>query len=96
MAFVIVLVSLAAFFIPGLLVRPVAKRWILGKAAHADPNGFLLRLDLKRSLVGFKDFAHCTMVKRKKKRLSSRNWWGQDGMALVKVLGRILCLEKTG
>jgi hypothetical protein len=87
MAFVVVLVSLAAFFIPGLLVRPVAKRLILGKTAHADPNGFLLRLDLKRSLVGFKDFAHCTMVKRKKKRLSSRNWWGQNRMALLKFLG---------
>jgi hypothetical protein len=56
--FVVVLIGLAAFFVPGLLVRSIAKRLILGKTAHADPNGFFLRLYLKRSLVGFEDFAH--------------------------------------
>jgi hypothetical protein len=67
MAFVVVLVGLAVFFIPRLLVRPIAKRLVLGKTAHADPDGFLLWLDLKRSLVGFEDFAHCATVKSKKK-----------------------------
>jgi hypothetical protein len=57
-AFLVVLIGLAAFFIPGLLMRSIAKRLILGKTTHADPNGFVLRLYLKRPLVGFEDLAH--------------------------------------
>ena len=68
MAFVVVLVGLAVFFIPRFLVRPIAIRLVLGKTAQADPDGFFLRFDLKRSLVGFEDFAHCAIVKSKKKR----------------------------
>jgi hypothetical protein len=57
-AFLVVLIGLAAFFILGLLVRSIAKRLIPGKTTHADPNGFFLRLYLKRPLVGFEDLAH--------------------------------------
>jgi hypothetical protein len=62
-ALLVVLVGFAVFFISGLFVRPIAKRLIFGQTAHADPNGLILWLDLKRSLVGFEDFAHWTMVK---------------------------------
>ena len=62
-AFLVVLVDFSAFFVPGFLVRSVAKRLVFGETAHADPNGRLLRLNLKRSLGGFKDFAHNPMVK---------------------------------
>jgi hypothetical protein len=51
MAVLVVCVNLTAFLVPGLLVGPVAKRLIFGKAAHADPNGFFLRFYLERSLV---------------------------------------------
>jgi hypothetical protein len=73
MAFLVVGVNLTAFLIPDLLVGAIAKRLIFGEAAQADPNGFLLRLYLERSQVGFEDCAHCTMVKIKRKKLSSRN-----------------------
>ena len=62
-AFLVVLVDFSAFFVPGFLMRSVAKRLVLGETAHADPNRRLLRLNLKRSLGGFKDFAHNPMVK---------------------------------
>jgi hypothetical protein len=62
-AFLVVLVEFSAFFVPGFLVRPIAKRLVLGETAHTDPNRRLLRLNLKRSLGGFKDFAHNPMVK---------------------------------
>ena len=52
-AFFVVLVDFSAFFVPGFLVRSVAKRLVLGETAHADPNGRLLRLNLKWSLGGF-------------------------------------------
>jgi hypothetical protein len=61
-ALVIVFVGFAVFFISGLLVRSIAKRLIPGETAHADPDGFFLWLDLKRSLIGFEDYAHWTMV----------------------------------
>ncbi len=54
----IVLVSFAVFLIPGGLVRPIAKRLVLGKAAHADPDRLLLRLDFQRLFIRFQDFAH--------------------------------------
>ena len=38
MALGIVLVSLAFFLVPGRLVRAVAERLVLGKAAHANPD----------------------------------------------------------
>ena len=57
-AFLVVFVGFAAFFIPGLLVRSIAKWLIPGETAQADPNWFFLWLDLKRSLVRFEDFAH--------------------------------------
>jgi len=63
MSFGIVLVGLAVFLIAGSLVRSVAERLIPRKAAHANPNGFLLRLDLERSLVGFQNSAHVTNLK---------------------------------
>ena len=62
-AFLVVLVDFSAFFVPGFLMRSVAKRLVLGETAHADPNRRLLRLYLKRSLGGFKNFAHNPMVK---------------------------------
>jgi hypothetical protein len=50
-SFSVVLVSLAVFLVPGGFVRAIAERLVLGEPAHADPDRFLLRLDLKRSLV---------------------------------------------
>ena len=58
MAFLVVQVGLASCFVPGHFVRSVAKRLILGQAAHANPNRFILRLNLERSLVGFENLAH--------------------------------------
>jgi hypothetical protein len=73
MAFPVVGVNLAAFLVLGLLVGPIAKRLIFGETAQADPNGFFLRLYLKRFLIGFEYSSHCTMVKFKSDGLSSRN-----------------------
>ena len=61
--FRVVLVDFPVFFVPGLLVRPVAKRLIRRKTTQADPDRLLLRLDFQRSLGGFKDIAHNLMVK---------------------------------
>lgn len=58
MTFLVVQVGFAGCFVPGHFVRSVAKRLILGQAAHANPNRFILRLNLERSLVGFENFAH--------------------------------------
>jgi len=65
MTFLIVCVNLTAFLIPGRLVGAIAKGLILGETAQADPNGFFLRFYLERSLIGFEDGAHWTMVKIK-------------------------------
>ena len=62
MSFRVVLVRLAVFLISGRLMRAVAKRLILRKTAHANPDRFLLRLDFKRSLVRFQYFAHVTKL----------------------------------
>jgi hypothetical protein len=62
MSFRIVLVSFAVFLVPGGLVRSVAERLVLGKPAHANPDGFLLRFDFKRSLVRFDDPAHMALA----------------------------------
>jgi hypothetical protein len=51
MSFCVVLVGFAVFLVPGSLMRAVAERLVLGKTAHANPDGFLLGLDLQRSLV---------------------------------------------
>jgi hypothetical protein len=64
-AFLVVLVDFSAFFVPGLLVRSVTKRLVLGETAHANPDRSLLRLNLERSLGGFEDLAHNLMVKIK-------------------------------
>jgi hypothetical protein len=62
-AFLVVLVDFSAFFVPGLLVRSVTKRLVLGETAHANPDRSFLRLNLERSLGGFEDLAHNLMVK---------------------------------
>jgi hypothetical protein len=48
-SFLIVLINLPDFFIPYLFMGSIAKRLISGETAHADPNGFFLRLYLERS-----------------------------------------------
>jgi uncharacterized membrane protein AbrB (regulator of aidB expression) len=58
MPFRVVLVSLAIFFVARGLVRAVAEGLVFRKAAHANPDRFLLRHDLKRPLVRLNDFAH--------------------------------------
>ena len=58
MSFRVVLVRLAVFLIPGGLVRAIAERLVLGKAAHANPDRLLLRLYFKGSLVRLQNFAH--------------------------------------
>jgi hypothetical protein len=73
MAFLVVGVNLTAFLVLDFLMGPIAKRLVFGQTAQADPNGFFLRLYLERSLVGFEDCAHCSMVKFKSRSLSSRN-----------------------
>jgi hypothetical protein len=57
-AFLVVLVDFSGFFVPGLLVRSVAKRLVTRETTLADPDRLFLRLNLERSLVGFQDFAH--------------------------------------
>ena len=47
----IVFIGLAIFLVPGGFVRSIAIGLILGETAHANPNGFCLRFDLKRPLV---------------------------------------------
>jgi hypothetical protein len=84
MAFLVVGVNLTAFLVLGSLVGPVAKRLIFGETAHADPNGFFLRFYLERSLVGFDDCAHYTMVKIKSGSLSSRNCVRHEAMLKVR------------
>jgi hypothetical protein len=49
MAFLVVGVDLTAFLVLGFLVGSIAKRLIFRETAQADPNGFFLRLYLKRS-----------------------------------------------
>ena len=51
MAFRVVLVRLAVFLVSGGLVRAVAKRLVLGQAAHANPDRLCLRFNFERSLV---------------------------------------------
>jgi hypothetical protein len=63
MPFLVVLISLAAFFVPGFLVGSIAKWLVFGETAHANRNGFFLWRDLERSLSGFKHFAHSLMFK---------------------------------
>lgn len=64
MSFGVVFVSLADFLIPGGLVRSIAEGLVFRETAHANPNGFLLRFDFKRPLVGFQDSAHDMNLKR--------------------------------
>jgi hypothetical protein len=85
MAFLVVLVNLTALFIRGLFVGSITKRLILGETAQADPNGFFLRLYLERSLVGFEDCAHCTMVKIKKQYVEPQLLWHRAEIASGKV-----------
>jgi hypothetical protein len=79
MAFLVVRVNSPTFFIPGFFVRSVAKRLIFGETAQTDPNGFFLRLNLERSLFGFEDGAHDSMVKIKKSRMSRLKYFGNAG-----------------
>ena len=58
MPFSVVFVSLAVFLVPRRLVRAVTKRLVPGKAAHANPDGLLLRFDFQRSLVRSDNSAH--------------------------------------
>jgi hypothetical protein len=58
MSFGIVLIRLAVFLVPRRLVRAIAERLVLGKAAHANPDRLLLRLYFKGSLVRLQNFAH--------------------------------------
>jgi hypothetical protein len=58
MPFGIVFVDLAIFLIPGGFVRSIAIGLIFRETAHANPNRFCLRLDLKRSLVRLYNSAH--------------------------------------
>jgi hypothetical protein len=65
MAFGVVFVGFAVFFVLSGLVRAVAERLVFGKSAHANPDRVLLRFDLKRSLVGFQNSAHVTTLMRR-------------------------------
>jgi hypothetical protein len=58
MAFRVVFVNLAVFLVARGLVRAIAERLIFGQPAHANPDRFLLGLDLKGSLVRLNDSAH--------------------------------------
>jgi hypothetical protein len=58
MSFGIIFVSLAIFLIPGRLVRSIAEGLIFRETAHANPNGFSLRFDFKRPVVGLYDSTH--------------------------------------
>jgi hypothetical protein len=86
MAFLVVGVNLTVFLVLDSLVRPIAKRLVFGQTAQADPYGFFLRLYLERSLFGFEDCAHCSMLKIKSGTLSSRIYIGQR--APLKMVGK--------
>ena len=58
MSFGIVLVSLAVFFVPRRLVRAIAERLVLRKAAHANPDGLLLRFYFERLPIRLQNFSH--------------------------------------
>jgi hypothetical protein len=58
MSFGVVFVSLADFLIPGGLVRSIAEGLVFRETAHANPNGFSLRFDFKRPVVGLYDSTH--------------------------------------
>lgn len=58
MAFSVVFVGLAVFFIGYLFVGAVAEGLVLGQAAHADEYRTGLRFDFKWLFIVFDDFAH--------------------------------------
>jgi hypothetical protein len=58
MAFRVVFVSFAVFLVPRGLVRAIAERLVLRQAAHANPDGFLLRFDFKRPPIRLQNFSH--------------------------------------
>jgi hypothetical protein len=93
MAFLVVGVNFTVFLVLDSLVRPIAKRLVFGQTAQADPNGFFLRLYLERSLFGFEDCAHCSMLKIKSGTLSSRIYIRQK--APLTALSAALCLEQA-
>ena len=66
MPFRVVLVGFAVFLVPGSLMRAVAERLVLGESAHANPDGFLLGLDLQRSLIRFNNSPHRRTLPRQK------------------------------
>jgi hypothetical protein len=57
-SFGIVFVGFTVFLIGNFFVRPVAERLIFREAAHANPDGLLLRFNLEGLLIEFNDFAH--------------------------------------
>jgi hypothetical protein len=58
MAFRVVFVGLAVFLVPRRLVRSVTKRLVPGKAAHANPDGLLLRFDFEWPPIRLQNFSH--------------------------------------
>ena len=58
MTFGVVFVGLAVFFSGSAFMGAVAEGLVPGESAHADPDGFFLRLDFERLIVGFQDFSH--------------------------------------
>jgi hypothetical protein len=92
MAFLVIGVNLTAFLVLDFFVRPIAKGLVFGQTAQADPNGFFLRLYLERSLFGFEDCAHSSMVKIKSGTLSSRIYTVQR----APVAGKICTEDRKG
>jgi hypothetical protein len=62
MSFCVVFVKFAFSLVSRGFVRPVAERLVFRQTAHANPDGFLLRFDFKRSVVRFYDSAHMDLL----------------------------------
>ena len=77
MTFRIVFVGLAVFFVARGLVRAVAEGLVFGKAAHANPDRFLLRFDFKRPLVRLQNFAHGDQITVSQVRRNRSHVWAE-------------------
>ena len=64
MALGVVLVDFAVHFFADGFVGAVAVGLVFGKAAHADPDGFILWRDFEGTEVGLEDFAHAKVCAR--------------------------------
>lgn len=62
MPFRVVFVKLAFSLVSRGFVRSVAEGLVFRQAAHANPDGFLLRFDFKRSVVRFYYSAHMDLL----------------------------------